>query len=101
MKRTRCFAAAVLTALGAAAMLAPKAAHAVDLDRHKADGDCRGYVIAASSVSQDSARAAIVASNSLLHPNVHRKHFGPHFYTRFYDPVVACKILRANAAKRR
>ncbi len=101
MKKTTVFAVAALSTTVAATTLAHSPAYAVDLERDNAYEDCRGYVMAPSSVSQNSARAAIVASNSLLHPNVHRQHFGPHFYTRFYNPVLACKILRAKAAKRR
>ena len=101
MKHATIFATSVFAATVAGAMLAVPPAYAVDLERNKTHEDCRGYVIAPSSVSQNTARAAIVASNSLLHPNVHRQDFGPHFYTRFYDPVLACKILRAKAAKRR
>ncbi len=95
MKLTRLFAAAAAVCLFFAAM----PSQAVDLQREEDYADCRGYVLAPSSVASTTARAAIIASSSFLHPNRHRAQFGPHYYTRFYDPIRACAILRTRARK--
>jgi hypothetical protein len=92
---------ATLTAAALIAALATLPSHAADRERGYQNEDCRGYVVAPTSVALSSARAAILASSIFYHPNPLRAHLGPHQYTRLYDPIRACAILRAERRKRR